>query len=249
MLVGDAVGATLDLAEGLERGRHDRAHGHGDGRHVQPDLQRADHRVDRLERQRERSRERAGAARRRSNQGDVFVSQPIDGGPWVVTFTRQGRAAVRSRTSRRPRSTSSGGGVTATVTQAGHDAHQHADEHPACRDRRHARARTCSMLRRSRLGRSAGGAGDDVLIGAGGADSLIGGSGDDRLSGSGGADSIDGGLRAGHPVRVARLNFTLTNTTLTAAARGVDTIAGFEARRTHRAARARTRSMCRRSPD
>jgi len=61
-----------------------------------------------------------------------------------------------------------------------------------------------------------GGAGDDVLIGSGGNDTLLGGAGDDILRGNGGQDVLDGGSGANvviqglvQPSNVAHTDFHL----------------------------------------
>ncbi len=73
----------------------------------------------------------------------------------------------------------------------------------------------------------------DSLIGDARSNTLKGNGGDDRIRGNGGADSIDAGTGTDTLSEVRDVNFTLTNTTLTATGSGitgteVDTLASFE---------------------
>ena len=60
-----------------------------------------------------------------------------------------------------------------------------------------------------------GGDGDDVLNGAGGADTINGGAGDDILSGKLGNDGLDGGSGSNTLTESGNFSFVLTNTSLT----------------------------------
>ena len=224
-LVGSAAGATLDLAEGLNEvvtiaftgpvtgGRFTLTYG---GQTTESLAWSAN----------TRDVQSALVGLKALNQGDVFVSQPNAGGPWVITFTgpQGGRAQP-------PVTASSvglvGGGVTATTTQAGTtlinqlaNIQRVAVDGTAGADRLDASGFTGSVLFR-------GGAGDDLLIGSSGADILLGGDGDDRISGRGGADMMDAGAGVDTLFESGDTNFTLTNFTLTSGG-GVDTIASFE---------------------
>lgn len=59
-----------------------------------------------------------------------------------------------------------------------------------------------------------GGDGDDLLVGAAGADTLNGGAGDDVLTGKLGNDSLDGGTGTNTLEESGNVSFTLTNTAL-----------------------------------
>ena len=72
-----------------------------------------------------------------------------------------------------------------------------------------------------------GGAGNDTINAGGGDDTIRGGAGNDSLLGEGGNDSLDGGAGIDTVVETGDVNFTLTNTSLTAL--GTDSLASIEA--------------------
>lgn len=99
----------------------------------------------------------------------------------------------------------------------------------AFRLRTHAGDDTLSVVTSSLTARpmlELGGDGNDVLVGAGGADTLNGGAGDDTLTGRLGNDSLDGGAGSNTLVESGNVNFTLTNTSL--AGVGSDNLANLQ---------------------
>jgi len=72
-----------------------------------------------------------------------------------------------------------------------------------------------------------GGAGLDTLNGGAGNDSLLGEADNDQLSGGLDDDTLDGGVGDDRVTESADTDFTLTNTSLTSAALGTDTLVGI----------------------
>ncbi|MDA1015474.1 MAG: calcium-binding protein [Planctomycetota bacterium] len=164
---------------------------------------------------------------------DLIVSRDPQGGPFVVRFVNtKGGLNVPDLTAASVDLV--GGGVTATVTTqgavllnpfvsiesatlygtAGHD-----------------------VIDASRFSGTTsiwGFWGNDILIGGSGADRIEGGNDDDRITGGGGADLIDGGTGIDTIIESRDVNFTLTNTALTASGGvlggvvEVDALANFE---------------------
>lgn len=99
----------------------------------------------------------------------------------------------------------------------------------AFRLRTHAGNDTVSVITSSLKARpmlELGGDGNDVLVGAGGADTLNGGAGDDTLTGWLGSDSLDGGAGSNTLVESGNVSFTLTNTSLSGV--GSDKLANLQ---------------------